>query len=281
MRTFSIPLEGPMERRLSFENPGAHAPSMKSPIRLSKCLMALALAALVACTSSPDKRVLQYLNTEGYGNRYPGNSLQDNYLSIGDSIGYKDSYNPISGTGRIAVDGTIDFDEAGRVWVAGMTKEQAEVYLTEKLLAYYTEADVKVTLQTAYKKYWILGEVGGSGQKTISGDLTLFDAVMQAKPKDHTANLGRVRLIRADPVDPIVINANLAQLFVTGDSTFNMVIQDNDIIVIPPTMLAQVGYFISDLIFPFTEVFSSVFQGLMSVSKFGNLGNNNKKNGVF
>jgi protein involved in polysaccharide export with SLBB domain len=255
---------------------------MKSPISPSKCLAALLLATLGACTSSPDKRALQYLNQEGYGRRYTGNSLQDDYLSIGDTLQFRDTYNlSVVGAPRIAIDGTIDFDQAGRVWVAGMTKEQAEVYLTEKLLAYYTTADVKVLLVPKPKTFWVLGEVGAPGQKPLIGDITLFDAVMLSIPSEHSANLGRVRLIRADPVVGLVLHANLSDMF-SADSTFNLTIQEDDIIVVPPTMLAQLGYFISDLIFPFTEVLSSIFQGLLSVSKFSNLNSgNNKNNGVF
>jgi protein involved in polysaccharide export with SLBB domain len=254
---------------------------MKSLFRINQCLMALGLAALVACTSSPDKRVLQYLNTEGYGKRYTGNSLQDDYLTIGDRISFVDSYNSFGGAETISIDGTINFDQAGRVWVAGMTKEQAEVYLTEKALTYYPNADIKVLLSPKAKTFWMLGEVGGKGRQSLTEDLTLFDAVMLANPSDHTANLGRVRLIRADPVDPLVFTANLSQMYTEGDSTFNFVIQENDIIVVPPTMLAQIGYFISDLVTPFTQVFSSVFKGLLSVSKFSNLGGNNKSSSVF
>ena len=270
-----------MERRLPTGIPGAKKPKMKSPFRPTLCLAALALTALVACTSSPDKRVLQYLNTEDYGKRYSGNSLQDDYLTIGDRISFLDSYGQFLGNESIGIDGTINFDQAGRVWVAGMTKEQAEVYLTEKALAYYDNADVRVILQAKPKTFWVLGEVEMKGRKNLTEDMTIFDAIMLAKPSDHTSNLGRVRLIRADPVDPLVFSANLSQMYTEGDSTFNFTVQENDIIVVPPTMLAQVGYFISDLINPFTQVLSSIFQGLLSVSKFSNFGGNNKNNSVF
>ena len=70
------------------------------------------------------------------------------------------------------------------------------------------------------------------------GDLTVFEAVMDAMPDDRTANLGRVRLIRADPRDPLIIYVNLAEMLEVGDSTFNIHIQERDIIVVPPTILA-------------------------------------------
>ena len=243
-------------------------------------MVASTLALAVGCTSSPDKRAIQYLNTDGFGARFQGNTLHDDYLTVGDQLRYLDAFNPtLNGTQVVAMDGTIDFDEAGRVWVAGMTREEAEVYLTEKASAYYPQADVKVILTTAPKKYFIFGEIGGSGEKKLTTDLTLFEAVMGAVPTEHAANLGRVKLIRPDPVDPLVITANVGQMMVSGDSTFNPLIQDFDIIIVPPTMLAQVGYFISDLVYPFTTVFSTVFQGLIGLNNLGNkFGNNNKNN---
>lgn len=254
---------------------------------LATKFVAAALAAgLVSCVSSPDKRVLQYLNTDGFGIRYQGNTLHDDYLTVGDSLTFRDSFNPLlQGNQRVAMDGTIDFDEAGRVWVAGMTREQAEVYLTEKASAYYPEADVKVILNTNPKKYYIFGEVGSTGEKKLTSDLTLFEVVMTAKPSENSANLGRVKLIRPDPVDPLVITANVGQMLQSGDSTFNPIIQDFDIIIVPPTMLAQVGYFISDLVYPFTTVFSTVLSGLVGLNnlgnKFGSGNKNNKNQGIF
>ena len=93
-----------------------------------------------------------------------------------------------------------------------------------------------------------------------------------------------MRLIRPDPVEPLVIDANLGQMLQSGDSTFNTLVQDFDIIIVPPTMLAQVGYFISDLVYPFTTVFSTVLSGLVGLNNLGNkfCGNKNNKNqGIF
>ena len=249
-----------------------------------KFLAVAGLFTLVGCTSSPDKRVLQYLNTDGFGKRFVGNSLHDNYMTVGDKISFQDSYTAsLRGAETIAMDGTIDFDQAGRVWVAGMTREECEVYLTEKAAAYYTQADIKVLMLTAPKQFFIFGEVGTTGPQKLLGDVTLFEVVMAAVPNENSANLGRVRLIRPDPVDPLVITANVGQMLQSGDSTFNPLVQDNDIIVVPPTMLAQVGYFLSDLIFPFTTVFSTLFKGLLSINNFGKYGGQKygKKPGVF
>ena len=60
------------------------------------------LGAVSSCGSTaPDKRVLQYLNTDGFGKRYTGNAEEENYVTIGDSIIYTDSFHPeLSGSAR-------------------------------------------------------------------------------------------------------------------------------------------------------------------------------------
>ena len=61
----------------------------------------------------------------------------------------------------------------------------------------------------------------------------------------------------ADPRDPIIIPVNLLAMF-RGDSTDNVLIQERDIIYVTPTMIAELGYFIADLVFPITNVVRQV-----------------------
>lgn len=94
---------------------------------------------------------------------------------------------------------------------------------------------------------------------------------MLNNPNLRSANLGRVRLIRPDPVDPLIITVDIAQMIETGDSTYNVHVQELDIVYVPPTILAQLGYFIEALIYPFNVVLSSITSALRG---FGGAGNN-------
>jgi hypothetical protein len=99
---------------------------------------------------------------------------------------------------------------------------------------------------------------------------------MGGVPNKDTANLGRVRLIRADPRDPFVQTINLSSIIETGDSTFNVHVQERDIIFVPPTMLAQIGYFIDALLFPVKQVLiglGSAFWSVNAINTYGNYGN--------
>ncbi len=221
------------------------------------CISVCLVACLGSCSSSsPDKRLLQYLNQEGFGNRYTGNAEEENYITIDDTIEITDSYHPdeLSLSGLVVdVDGTIVLPELGAVDVAGKTRSELEAYLLEKYSPYYTKLDIRVKIQTQGKVYFIFGEVTTEGAIPFRGDLTVFEAVMAAVPDARTANLGRVQVIRPDPRDGFTIYVNIDDMF-SHDSTSNVHIHERDIIYVPPTMVAEFGYFLSAMIFPISQV---------------------------
>jgi len=262
-------------------------PSARPSRRLSGRLAILGLLTILvagACSSTqPDKRLLQYLNDSGFGNRYTGNAEEQNYVTIGDAIAIRDAYHrDLTAVEIVDIDGTIVLDEIGAVHVAGLTRADLEAFLMQKYAPYYEDLDISVKIRsTTGKFFFVFGEVAQEGARPFRGDLTVFQAVMEARPNERTANLGRVRIIRADPRDPLIIPVNLGEIITTGDSTDNVLLHERDIVYVPPTMLAQFGYFLSDLIFPITQVFSELARALWFwyPGAFGRGYNNNR--GIF
>jgi protein involved in polysaccharide export with SLBB domain len=258
---------------------------MSSPCLVQRTLLLLAvLVGLCACNATPDKRVLQYLNTDGFGNRYSGNAEEENWVAIGDEIGLDDPYQEelqIQRT-KVDIDGTVILPELGAVVVAGLTRTQIEALLMEKYSPYYDLLDIKVRIFTQGKFYFIFGEVELQGQQPFPGDLTLFEAVMKAVPKTDSGNLGRVRLIRADPRDPFIQYFDLSDIFTRGDATFNVHVHERDIIYVPPTMLAEFGYFIDALLFPVKFVLESLSSAIFSYNALRGAGSYyNTGQGIF
>ena len=218
-------------------------------------LLAL-LLLLGACQTAPNKRALQYLNHYGFGKKYYGNAEEENYATVGDSVQYQDVLHPteISGTQKVDIDGTILMPEVGIVHVAGFTRSDIEAVLQERYSAYYEHTNIVVQIKTQGKKYFIFGEVRKEGEVKHPGDLTVFEAVMKAGPAENSANLGRVRLMRPDPIDPVVFTININDMLDRADMTFNMQVQEYDIIFVPATMLAEFAYFIDDLLFPVQQL---------------------------
>lgn len=242
-----------------------------------RAALALGLVLLASCASpgAVDKRILQHLNQEGFGKRYHGDAQRENYVTIGDTIQYLDLRHPeVRGTAEVDIDGTILFDQAGAVFVAGMTRAELETVLTRKLSAYYHDTAVQVAIRTGgQRSYYVWGEVAQPGRKRFVGDLTLFEAVIGAHPQESTANLGRVKLIRADPTDPLVITADVTQLWRSGDSTYNVRLKEYDIVYVPPTLLKQFADMVSaavvPIVSPLRSILSTVFF-LNNGNRFGN-----------
>lgn len=218
------------------------------------------LFGLSACNTMPDKRILQYLNTDGFGNHYTGNAEEENWLALGDRLEISDAYNDeLSLMTEVDIDGTVLLPELGAVLVAGLTRTEIQALLMEKYSPYFELLDIKVRIHNSSgKHYFIFGEVDSQGAQDFKGDLTIFEAVTAAHPHKDSANIGRVRLIRADPVDPLIITVDPGDLIERGDSTFNVHVMERDIIYVPPTMLAQLGYFLDAILFPVKQVVSGL-----------------------
>jgi len=257
---------------------------MTFPSRKLRPLAVVFIALLFACSTQSDKRILQHLNTAGFGKSYTGNAEEENYITIGDTLVVTDTYQPeeIRANERVGIDGTVLLPEIGAVNVAGMTRTEIEAFLMDKYSPYYDLLDIKVRiLSTSGKFFFIYGEVQREGRQVFDGDLTIWEAVMAAVPDDETANLGRVRLIRADPRDPFIMTVDIGQVIETGDTTFNVKVHELDIIYVPPTMLAQVGYFINTLLFPVKMVLSGLGDAARTLVNLSYIGDNRRYGGRY
>lgn len=230
---------------------------------------------LVGCSSlNADKRILQQAVQKGFGRRYSGRSVDAEYVLVGDRVAFEDLNDEgLRGLRTVGIDGAIDIPQAGQVFVAGMSALEIETTLTQKLSGYFKEIDIRVSIETGGgRMYYVLGEVSAPGPKPFLGDITLMEAVLAAGPKAYSANLSLVRLIRADPLDPMIATLDVAAVWLEGDSTDNWPIEEFDIIYVPPTFMQEIADFISGILAPFTSIFRQIFQLLFQLqgNRFGN-----------
>ncbi len=237
----------------------------------------MASGVMAACNTTPDKRILQLLNQEGFGHPYAGNAELENYVTVGDRFTWADELDTDGirgGSASIEVDGTVTIENVGTFPVAGMTRSELESYLTQRFSAFYTETSIKI-LQlnaTARKVFYVVGEVPQPGARPFVGGQTVFDVVLDSNPDQATANLGRVRLIRPDPVDPLIIEIDTRDFIQYGDTTFNIRVQERDIIYIPPTIFGYIANFLVAVTAPFTAVLQSISLALLGFSRINNGG---------
>ncbi len=94
--------------------------------------------------------------------------------------------------------GEIDFPVLGRLQVGGLTKNQAEDLIREKLTSYLKEAPI-VTVRMANYKISVLGEVTRPGTFTVSNEkVNVLEALAMAGDMTVYGVRTNVKLIRED-----------------------------------------------------------------------------------
>lgn len=254
-------------------------------VLLLALLSSLGSLGLSSCATAPDKRILQHLNQEGFGKRYVGNIREEAYITIGDLITVYDEFDTEWRVeGAVEVDGTIFMAQLGTVPVAGMTRSELESYLTQRRSELFIRTSVKVERMILNPRgYYILGEVGAPGLRPLTSDLTIFDAVIAARPDPIRANIGRIRLVRADPTDPLVMFFDLRDMTSAsrGDSSRNYEIRENDIIVVPPTFMTQVGNFLATAVTPVGQVLNGLLGPLLQLARLDRIASGDRIGGAF
>jgi protein involved in polysaccharide export with SLBB domain len=106
-----------------------------------------------------------------------------------DRIGVDDTFDvrvygepDLSGTFRVATDGTIDYPLAGRIQIAGLRTGQVQQVLVTKLKdRYLKEPQVVVTIKDRNsQKISVLGQVSKPGQVGYYPNMTIVDAIASA-----------------------------------------------------------------------------------------------------
>lgn len=158
----------------------------------------------------------------------------------------------------VSPDGTLNLDLLGRVYVAGMSPREVEDLLTEKLKTYYKDAKVRVDVEQRSQFFYVFGEANRPGPKAYTGRDTLVHVLADAQPT-RLAWPERVYVLRPspDPEQRHVTVINMYEMVKNGDTTANVLLQQDDIVYIPLNPLAAVGVALQNVLFPVQPVFNT------------------------
>jgi len=152
-------------------------------------------------------------------------------------------------------DGRISMPILGDVEVEGLTPAEIDQKLTQALSPYVRNIDVTVTV-TGFnsKRYYVIGEVYRQGDYPFTGEISAWEAVAMAGGYTLRASPGSARVVRGDPEDPALIPVNLARVALKGETARDVILQENDVVYVPPDPFAKAGYFMDRILFPFRSV---------------------------
>jgi len=144
----------------------------------------------------------------------------------------------------IRPDGKISFPLVDDVQAAGLTPQQLDEAITEKLSKRIPNPEVTVSVtdfpSSEYQVY-VLGEVGMPGVFPIHGEMTLLEAVTLAGSPTKNAYLDRVHVVRGGLKKPTMISLNLKNIMYRGQVDKDIVLQPGDIVYVPEQFIVKVN----------------------------------------
>ncbi|MBW8041905.1 MAG: hypothetical protein FVQ85_18155, partial [Planctomycetes bacterium] len=165
---------------------------------------------------------------------------------------------------RIRPDGKISFESLGEIEAAGKTVEEvASAVRTKALELYRLEGKQPIDIRIVAfqsKVFYVLGEVYLPGPKVYTGRDTVLHALAKART-NVMAWKERIQVIRPssyEGVKPKIFEINFNRMIAHGDTSKNVLLQEGDIIYVPPTPLAAIAQVIEEFGRPIGRAFSTV-----------------------
>lgn len=147
-------------------------------------------------------------------------------------------------------DGKITIQLIGDVEAAERTPGEVAAEIEERIGRFKRGARATVAVTSANSStITVLGEVQRPGTFPIRKHTRVAEALGTAGGTTSFASLGSIQVIRPMGGRADVIDVNLTAIR-KGDLTTNVQIYASDIVYVPPTVLARIGYAFQQLLFP-------------------------------
>jgi polysaccharide export outer membrane protein len=148
-------------------------------------------------------------------------------------------------------DGRITIQLIGEVEAAERTPDQIAAEIEERIGRYKRGARATVAVANAQSSaVTVLGEVRSPGRFALTKLTRVTEALGHVGGPTTFASIGNIRVIRTTPSGTEIHPVDFGSIR-RGDLTTNVALEGGDIVWVPPTILARVGYVIQQILFPF------------------------------
>jgi len=166
---------------------------------------------------------------------------------------------------RVRPDGKISFEVLGDFEVAGKTPEEISAEVGKRVQDLYTlpgehAVDVRVTTFASHV-YYVVGQVTRPGPRNYTGRDSLLTSIADAQP-NAIAWQRRVRVLRPsaqEGAEPLIFEVDYKDIIEKGDATKNVLLQEGDVVYVPPTILGAVAMVLEEFISPVARAFYGAY----------------------
>jgi len=166
---------------------------------------------------------------------------------------------------RIRPDGGISFEVIGEVDVAGKTAREISDAISKRIEEMFFlpgehRVDVRIAV-FASKSYYVVGQVVRPGPRIYTGRDSLLAALVLAQPNNMAweARIQVVRPAARDDEEPRIFEVNFDKMVSRGDTRKDVLLEEGDIIYVPPTILAAAGMILEEFISPVARAFYGAY----------------------
>ncbi len=169
----------------------------------------------------------------------------------------------------VSNDGTINFPVLGRIKVSGLTKEECENMILDKIRPYMAASEEPVvTVRQANYTITVLGEVGSPGSIQVSREkINIYEALAMAGDMTVYGHRDRVKLFRENADGTRELHMlDLSDANIMNSPYFYL--QQNDMIYVEPSIVKkQQGNILTSLIIPVTTSLVSFAALIIAILK--------------
>jgi polysaccharide export outer membrane protein len=161
---------------------------------------------------------------------------------------------PIERDVTVRPDGMISLDLIGDVPAAGRSVGEISSDIEQRISRFKRGAAVTVSLVSAdSNSVTVLGEVRDPQSLALLKQTRVAEAVARVGGPIFTGNEDEIRVVRSGSGEAVVYEVDLDAIQ-AGDLRTNIVLTEGDIVYVPPTWWAEVGYVVQAILFPFNPL---------------------------
>jgi polysaccharide export outer membrane protein len=161
---------------------------------------------------------------------------------------------PIERDVTVRPDGMVSLDLIGDVPAAGRSVGEIASDIEQRIARFKRGAAVTVSLVTANSNsITVLGEVRSPQSFALLKQTRVAEAIALVGGPVFTGNEDEIRVVRSGSGETVVYEVDLDAIQ-AGDLRTNIVLAEGDIVYVPPTFWARIGYVVQAVLFPFNPL---------------------------
>lgn len=140
---------------------------------------------------------------------------------------------------RLNGNGSLTFPLVGNIKLAGLTLEQAEQRLANRLTEYIKNPQVSMLVKEyGNKTVYVLGQVAKPAAIQIPPEkqMTVLEAITSVGGFTDIANTSKVRVLRVTNGKQKAIDVDVTQITKQGNKNMDIALQPGDVIFVPQSM---------------------------------------------